>query len=65
MGITTAIAAIAKWPAGNSLLGRVPSHEQAPLMPYCEIAELRAGDILNQPGDPLINVYFPYQAWYH
>jgi CRP-like cAMP-binding protein len=28
-------------------------------MPYCEIVELRAGDILYQPGDPLKHVYFP------
>ena len=49
----------AKWPSGNGLLDRVPTHEQADLEPYCEIVELRAGEILYQPGDPLTHVYFP------
>ena len=49
----------AKWPSGNGLLDRVPTHEQADLEPYCESVELRAGEILYQPGDPLTHVYFP------
>ena len=59
MDITKATDALAKWPSGNGLLDRVPPHEQTPLMPYCEIVDLRAGEILYQPGDPLTHVYFP------
>ena len=59
MDIRMAGVRMANWPTGNGLLGRVPVHEQASLMPYCEIVELRAGDILYQPGEPLTHVYFP------
>ena len=59
MDITKATDALAKWPSGNGLLDRVPPHEQTPLMPYCEIVDLQAGEILYQPGDPLTHVYFP------
>ncbi len=59
MDITKATAASAEWPAGNGLLERVPPHEQASLVPYCEIVELRAGQVLYQPGDLLTHVYFP------
>jgi CRP-like cAMP-binding protein len=50
---------VSRWPRGNGLLDRVPSHEQTPLMAYCQIIELRAGEILYQPDDPLTHVYFP------
>lgn len=48
-----------KWPTGNGLLDRVPPHEQSALLPYCEEVELRSGDLLYQPRDPLTHVYFP------
>ena len=59
MDIRKSTSAIAKWPSGNDILDRIPSHEQALLLPYCEIVELRDGEILYQPDDPLTHVYFP------
>lgn len=50
---------IAEWPTGNGLLDRVQSQDQTALMPYCEVVELRTGEVLYQPGDPLTHVYFP------
>ena len=50
---------IEEWPAGNGLLDRVQGKDQTALMHYCEVVELRFGQILYQPGDPLTHVYFP------
>ena len=50
---------IEEWPAGNGLLDRVQGKDQTALMRYCEVVELRFGQILYQPGDPLTHVYFP------
>jgi CRP-like cAMP-binding protein len=58
MDISSAAAAISNWPGGNGLLDRVHPHEQAGLKPLFEIVDLRAGEILYQPGDPLTNVFF-------
>ena len=59
MGITLGAMALEEWPSTNGLLERVPAHEQATLMPFCEVVELRVAEILYEPGDPLTHVYFP------
>jgi CRP-like cAMP-binding protein len=59
MNIRSAATAITNWPGGNGLLDRVRPHEQAGLMPHVETVDLRAGEILYQPGDPLTHVFFP------
>ena len=49
MGITSDAIALEQWPTSNGLLERVPAHEQAALIPFCELVELRTAEILYEP----------------
>ena len=51
-------ASLDLWPTGNGLLDRVSSNDQAQLLRFCELVDLRAGTVLYEPGAPLTHVYF-------
>ena len=46
-------------PKQNQILAALPAAEYARLLPCLEMAELKLGDVLYEPGVPMTHAYFP------
>lgn len=46
----------------NRILEGLPAEEMERLLPYMERVELRLGDVISQPDEPLKYVYFPHRG---
>jgi len=56
---TVAVAASLATPRQNQILAALPAAEYARLLPFLEIAELKLGTVLYEPGEPMTHAYFP------
>lgn len=54
-----AVAALPPAPLQNQILAALPAVEYARLLPRLEIAELKLGKVLYEPGVPMTHAYFP------
>jgi CRP-like cAMP-binding protein len=46
----------------NRILSALPAEETERLLPHMEQVELRLGDVISQPDEPLKYVYFPHRG---
>ncbi len=46
----------------NRMLAVLPPQEAEILMPHMERTEAQLGDVIDQPGEPITNLYFPLRA---
>jgi CRP-like cAMP-binding protein len=46
----------------NRLLAALPAEEYQRLLPHLEAVELRLGDVLSEPDEPMRYVYFPHRG---
>lgn len=44
---------------GNRLLAALPEHQRGRILSNCDCIELRRGQVLSEPGEPIREVYFP------
>lgn len=56
---TVTVAAALVTPRQNQILAALPPAEYARLLPCLEIAELKLGKVLYEPGVPMTHAYFP------
>jgi CRP-like cAMP-binding protein len=49
--------------AKNRLLAALPSSDRRRFMARCEQVELRCGDVLCEPGEPMLHVFFPIDSF--
>jgi hypothetical protein len=48
--------------AANRVLALLPQQEAEIILPHTEVVEIHLGDIIDQPGEPIQNLYFPLRA---
>jgi len=49
-------------PRSNRILSATPKEEYERLLPHLEYVEMRRGDVLQEAGQPVSHVYFPYSG---
>lgn len=45
--------------SGNALLGTLREEDRARLVPHMMVFDLKAGDVLQRAGEPVVNTWFP------
>ena len=48
--------------SANRILAALPHRERETILPHIEQVEIHLGDILDQPGEPIKNLYFPLRS---
>jgi CRP-like cAMP-binding protein len=56
------ISAVKRAFAANNVLAALPRAEYRRLQGDCELVTLRRGDVLHEPGAPILHVYFPVDS---
>ena len=46
----------------NRILAALPPEEMGRLLPHTELVELRLGEVLSRPNEPIKHVYFPHRG---
>lgn len=48
---------------GNSLLDKLPKRQRSELVKACDVVDLKMGDAVVRPGEPIRHVYFPRSGY--
>ena len=48
--------------AANRILALLPHKEVEVILPHTELVEIHLGDVIDRPGEPIQNLYFPLRA---
>jgi hypothetical protein len=48
--------------AANRILALLPQKEAEIILPHTELVEIHLGDLIDRPGEPIQNVFFPLRA---